>query len=337
MLNSSIFFPLPNVVQKTYILQVLNYWAPRTGKVWVDLVQIHRSLRTIINWLSGPQHKGLLWDWIGPDTIPRCWMHSAARSTCSNSLASYSKPHKTQQHLPSMARASVNLYSVPSSCCLLQRAKHWLQKLRMALSVEEQKGLWIPSSDNSEFCNAPVCSQQMGHYLWREPRTKELARCNMAAQVGILLGDKAIVRESITASVSWKIHPDETSAHALPNGAQTQRETNKNKIEADLGLTWWDLQTEWRHYSITVIPQSSIRAEHVTVDSAGRVVIMGQIFPLAYLGNDSISAFAYSCQAWKRDSKKKKKSACERNMGIITKISRRQKPGLTHSQADKQR
>lgn len=94
---------------------------------------------------------------------------------------------------------------------------------------------------------------------------------------------------------------------------------------------------EWRRYSITVIPQSSIREEHVNADSAGRVVIMGQIFPLAYLGNDSISAFAYSRQAWKRDSKKKKKSACERHMGIITKISRRQKPGLTHSQADKQR
>lgn len=60
---------------------------------------------------------------------------------------------------------------------------------------------------------------------------------------------------------------------------------------------------EWRHYSITVIPRGSIREEHVNVDSAHRVPIMGQIFPLAYLGNDSISAFAYSLQAWKRDSK----------------------------------
>lgn len=46
-------------------------------------------------------------------------------------------------------------------------------------------------------------------------------------------------------------------------------------------------------------------------DSAGRVVIMGQIFPSAYLGNDSIPAFAYPSQSWKRDSKK---SACERHM-----------------------
>lgn len=63
---------------------------------------------------------------------------------------------------------------------------------------------------------------------------------------------------------------------------------------------------EWGRYPITVIPRGSIREEHANGDSAGRVPIMGQIFPLAYLGNDSISAFAYSRQAWKRDSKKKK-------------------------------
>lgn len=64
---------------------------------------------------------------------------------------------------------------------------------------------------------------------------------------------------------------------------------------------------ERRPYSITVIPQRSIREEHVNGGSAGRVVIMGQIFPLAYFGNDSISAFAYLSQAWKWESKKKKK------------------------------
>lgn len=116
-----------------------------------------------------------------------------------------------------------------------------------------------------------------------------------------------------------------------PMGAQTQCETNKNKIEPNLGFIWRNLQMEWKHYSITVIPQRSIREEPVHIDSAGRVVIMGQIFPLAYLGNDSISAFAYPSQSWKRDSKKKKKSACERHMRIITKIGWRQKPGLTHS------
>lgn len=89
-----------------------------------------------------------------------------------------------------------------------------------------------------------------------------------------------------------------------PMGAQTQCETNKNKIEPNLGFIWQNLQMEWKHYSITVIPQRSIREEPVHIDSAGRVVIMGQIFPLAYLGNDSISAFAYPSQSWKRDSKK---------------------------------
>lgn len=89
-----------------------------------------------------------------------------------------------------------------------------------------------------------------------------------------------------------------------PTGAQTQRETNKNKIEAKLGFIWWNLQMERKHYSITVIPRRSIREGPVNIDSAGRVVIMGQIFPFAYLGNDSISALAYSSQAWKRDLKK---------------------------------
>lgn len=32
-----------------------------------------------------------------------------------------------------------------------------------------------------------------------------------------------------------KIHPDEAHAWALPSGAQTQRETNKNLIEAPFG------------------------------------------------------------------------------------------------------
>lgn len=92
-----------------------------------------------------------------------------------------------------------------------------------------------------------------------------------------------------------------------PMGHQHNVRQTKNKIEADLGLIWWDLQMEWRHYSITVIPQSSIRAEHVTVDSAGRVVIMGQIFPLAYLGNDSISAFCLLMSSLEKRFKKEKK------------------------------
>lgn len=89
----------------------------------------------------------------------------AAGSTCSNSLASC-KLQKTQQHLPSKAREQVLTFTRgPSACCLLQRAKHGLPTLRTALSVEEQKGLWIPSTANSEFCIAPVHSPQMGHYL----------------------------------------------------------------------------------------------------------------------------------------------------------------------------
>lgn len=191
----------------------------------------------------------------------------------------------------------------------LQRAEHLLQKLRTATPVKEQKGFWIPSTENSEFCIAPVHSQQMGHCLWREPRTSRVYYDS--------LGWNTPGRQGYCQRVSYclcvlKMHPDETHACALPSGAQTQHETNKIKKEPDLGLIWWNLQMEWRRYPITAIPRGSIREEHANGDSAGRAPIMGQIFPLAYLGNDSTSAFAYSRQAWKRDSKK---SACERHKG----------------------
>lgn len=158
----------------------------------------------------------------------------AARSTCSNSPGACNKLQKAQQHWPPKAReqALVNLYTTPGSRCSPLRAKRWLQKLRTALCV---KGLWIPSTDNSEFCIAPVHSQQIGHFLWREPGTSQV---NTTPWAGVFLGGKTIVSDSITASVSWKYSQMKPKLRLHPMGAQTQCQTNKTKTKLDLGFIW---------------------------------------------------------------------------------------------------
>lgn len=153
--------------------------------VHMDFLQIHQSLLTITNFITNhyqfhyqalsidrqaPRHKGFLWDQMRSDTIPpRCWMLQDPPLSLSRTL------QLTAQGSAAPAlegqRASVNIYTTPSWHCPLQTAKHWLQKLRAALSEKEQKCLWVPSTDSSDFCIAPVHSQQMGHYLRREAKT----------------------------------------------------------------------------------------------------------------------------------------------------------------------
>lgn len=124
----------------------------------------------------------------------------AAGSTCSNSLASCSKVQKAQQHLPSKAREQVLTFTTGQAHAVFCREQSTgFQRSERLFRWRNRKGFGshpLPILSSA----LPQCTVHRWDITFEG--NQELAGFNMAALVGILLGGKAIVSESITASVS---------------------------------------------------------------------------------------------------------------------------------------